>query len=51
MHWRAVMKEVDRGCSEFCIAVGTVTRTAIMLIHSHTHTHTRLMALCPGLPG
>jgi len=32
--WRAVMEEVDKGCSEFCITVGTVTRTAGILIHS-----------------
>jgi len=28
------MTEVDKGCSEFCITVGTVTRTAGILIHS-----------------
>ena len=32
--WRAIMEEVDKGCSEFCITVGTVTRTASILIHS-----------------
>jgi len=26
------MEEVDKGCSEFCITVGTVTRTASILI-------------------
>jgi len=31
--WRAVMEEVDKGCSEFCVTVGTVTRTADILIH------------------
>jgi len=30
--WQAVMKEVDKGCSEFCITVGTVTRTASILV-------------------
>jgi len=28
------MEEVDKGCSEFCITVGTVNRTASILIHS-----------------
>ena len=28
------MEEVDKGCIEFCIIVGTVTRTAGILIHS-----------------
>ena len=28
------MEEVDKGCSEFCITVGTVTRTVGILIHS-----------------
>ena len=32
--WRAVMEEVDKGCSKFCITVGTATRTAGILIHS-----------------
>ena len=32
--WRAVMWEIDIGCSEFCITVGTATRTAGILIHS-----------------
>jgi len=32
--WRAVMEEVDKGCSEFCTTVGTVTRTAGILIQS-----------------
>ena len=31
---RAVMEEVDKGCSEFCVTAGTVTRTAGILIHS-----------------
>jgi len=31
---RAVMEEVDKGCSEFCVTAGTVTRTADILIHS-----------------
>jgi len=31
---QAVMEDVDRGCSEFCLTVGTVTRTAGILIHS-----------------
>ena len=31
--WRAVMEEADKGCSEFCITVGTATRTAGILIH------------------
>jgi len=29
--WRAVMEEVDKGCSEFCVTVGTATRTAGIL--------------------
>ena len=32
--WRAIMEEVDKGCSEFCITVGTATRTVGILIHS-----------------
>ena len=28
------MEEVDKGCSEFCATVGTVTRTVSILIHS-----------------
>ena len=32
--WRALMEEVDKGCSEFCATVGTVTRTVSILIHS-----------------
>jgi len=28
------MEEVDKGCSEFCVTVGSVTRTASILIHS-----------------
>jgi len=32
--WQAVMEEVDKGCSEFCLTVGTVTRIASILIHS-----------------
>jgi len=32
--WRAVMEEVGKGCSEFCVTVGTVTRTVSILIHS-----------------
>jgi len=31
--WQAVMEEVGKGCSEFCVTVGTVTRTASILIH------------------
>jgi len=27
--WQAVMEEVDKGCSEVCVTVGTVTRTTI----------------------
>jgi len=30
--WQAVMEEVDKGRSEFCITVGTVTRIASILI-------------------
>ena len=41
--WRAVMEEVDKGCREFCITVGTVIRTAGLLIHS------RLKALAVNL--
>ena len=32
--WQSVMEEVDEGCSEPCVSVGTVTRTAGILIHS-----------------
>ena len=32
--WQAMMEEVDKGCSEFCITAGTVTRTVGILIHS-----------------
>ena len=32
--WQAVMEEVDKGCSEFCVTGGTVIRTAGILIHS-----------------
>ena len=32
--WRAVVEEVDKGCSELCVTVGTATRTAGILIHS-----------------
>ena len=32
--WSAVMKEVNKGCSKFCVTVVTVTRTAGILIHS-----------------
>jgi len=32
--WRAVMEEVDKGCSVFCVTVGSVIRTADILIHS-----------------
>ena len=34
--WRAIMEEIDKGCSEFCIlnlTVGTETRTAGILIY------------------
>jgi len=31
---QAVMEEVDKGCSEFCITAGTVTRTAGIPTHS-----------------
>ena len=34
IRWRAVIEEVDKGCSEFCVTVGTATRTASILIHS-----------------
>jgi len=27
--WQAVMEEVGKGCSEFCITVGTVTSSAL----------------------
>jgi len=30
--WRAVMEEVDKGCSEFYVTAGTVTRIAGILI-------------------
>jgi len=29
-----ITEEVDKGCSEFCVAEGTVIRTAGILIHS-----------------
>ena len=32
--WRAVMEEVDKRCSEFCVTVGTATRTASILTNS-----------------
>ena len=32
--WQAVIEEVDKECSDFCITVDTVTRTAGILIHS-----------------
>jgi len=32
--WRTVMEEVGKGCSEFCVTVGTVTRVAGILINS-----------------
>ena len=41
--WQAVMEEVDKGCSGFCLIVGTVTRTASILIRS------RLKALAVNL--
>jgi len=28
--WQAVMEEVDKGCSEFCVTVDTVTGTGIV---------------------
>ena len=31
---RAIMEEVDKGCSMLCLTVGTVIRTAGILIHS-----------------
>ena len=31
--WQAITQEVDKGCSEFCVTVGTVTRNASILIH------------------
>ena len=40
---QAVMEVVDKGCSEFCATVSTVTRTACILIH------TRLKALAVNL--
>jgi len=41
--WQAIMEEVEKGCSKFCVTVGTVTRTASILIHS------RLKALAVNL--
>jgi len=35
--WQEIMEGADKGCSEFCITVGTVTRTAGILIHSQRH--------------
>jgi len=32
--WRAIMEEVDEGCREFWVTIGTITRTAGILIHS-----------------
>ena len=32
--WQALMKEVDKRCSKFCVTVATVTRTAGILIRS-----------------
>jgi len=34
IRWRAVIEEVHKGRSEFCVTVGTATRTAGILIHS-----------------
>jgi len=31
---QAIMDKVDKGCSKFCITVGSMTRTAGILIHS-----------------
>ena len=33
---RAAIEEVDKGCSEFCVTVGTATRTAGVLIQIHS---------------
>lgn len=33
MRWQAVMDEVDKECSDFCVIVGTVTGTVGILIH------------------
>jgi len=41
--WRAIMEEIDKGCSEFYVTVGAVTRTVGILIHS------RLKALAVNL--
>ena len=41
--WWAVMEKVDKGCSEFCITVGTATRTVGVLMQS------RLNALAVNL--
>ena len=41
--WWVIMEEVNKGCSEFCVTVGTATRTAGILIHS------RLKALAVNL--
>ena len=35
--WQEIMEGADKGCSEFCITIGTVTRTAGILIHSQRH--------------
>ena len=32
--WPAVVEEVYKGCSKFCVTIGTVTRIASILIHS-----------------
>jgi len=32
--WQAVMEEVDKGCSQLWVTVGTMTRIAGILIHS-----------------
>ena len=48
------MEEVDKGRSDFCITVGTVTRTASILIHSRSKSLAvnmsrpsgRLLVLC-----
>jgi len=47
--WLAIMEEVDKGCSEFCVSVGTVTTTASILIHSQlilSWPSGRLMVVC-----
>ena len=47
--WQAVIEEVDKECSDFCITVDTVTRTAGILIHSRGAGCLFELAMWPSL--